>query len=192
MAALFRWAACHREGRKRSGRGKNRIILSPRFFCLQTTFRRASRRADTHTLFLATSYFRDTVDILGRLILGQSTRYQVFLWIIFSSLSGRRDDGRAGGGWKLGGGGGGEGGDTQLDGRTDGRWADGFYGGTSVVHILFLCPVFLRVLFAESKRERERERRIPCGSKQLPVAASSASCLQPPSPIPNTHTHIIY
>lgn len=192
MAALFRWAACHREGRKRSGRGKNRIILSSRFVCLQTTFRRASRRADTHTLLLATSYFRDTVDILGRLILGQSTRYQVFLWIIFSSLSGRRDDGRAGGGWKLGGGGGGEGGDTQLDGRTDGRWADGFYGGTSVVHILFLCPVFLRVLFAESERERERER------EGYPVAANSCQlqrrrlhAYNPPPPSP-THTHTHY
>lgn len=191
MAALFRWAACHREGRKRSGRGKNRIILSPRFFCLQTTFRRASRRADTHTLLLATSYFRDTVDILGRLILGQSTRYQVFLWIIFSSLSGRRDDGRAGGGWKLGGGGGGEGGDTQLDGRTDGRWADGFYGGTSVVHILFLCPVFLRVFFAESKREREREKDTLW---QQTVASCSVVGFMLTSPLPHpqhTHTHYL-
>lgn len=56
------------------------------------------------------------------LFLGQSTRYQVFLWIIVF-FSGRGGGGRAGGGWKLGGGGGGggEGGDTQLDGRTDGR-----------------------------------------------------------------------
>lgn len=190
MAALFRWAACHREGRKRSGRGKNRIILSPRFFCLQTTFRRASRRADTHTLLLATSYFRDTVDILGRLILGQSTRYQVFLWIIFSSLSGRRDDGRAGGGWKLGGGGGGEGGDTQLDGRTDGRWADGFYGGTSVVHILFLCPVFLRVFFAESKREREREG-YPVAANSCQLQRRRLHAYNPPPPSP-THTHTLF
>lgn len=180
-----------RKEEERKGKESHHLVTKVLLFTNNISASQPAR-GHTHTLLLATSYFRDTVDILGRLILGQSTRYHVFLWIIFSSLSGRRDDGRAGGGWKLGGGGGGEGGDTQLDGRTDGRWADGFYGGTSVVHILFLCPVFLRVFFAESKRERERERRIPCGSKQLPVAASSASCLQPPSPIPNTHTHIIY
>lgn len=198
MAALFRCAACHREGRKEEEeKGKESHHLVTKVLLFTTTFRRASRRADTHTHFF---WQQVTLGIQWTfwedLFFG--TRHEIpgFSLVCFFFLSGRRDGGRAGRageGWKLGGGGGGggEGGDTQLDGWMDG-WTDGFYGGTSVVHILFLCRVFcVCFFFAESKRERERER------EGYPVAANSCQLQRrrlhvynpPPPTIPNTHTH---
>lgn len=58
----------------------------------------------------------------------------------------------------------------------------------SVVHILFLCPVFLRVFFAESKREREKDTLW-----QQTVASCSVVGFMLTTPLPHPqHTHIHY
>lgn len=178
---------------KVEGKRKESHHLVTKVLLFTTTFRRASRRADTHTqtLLLTTSYFRDTVDILGRLIFWDKARdTRFFFGLLFSSLGEAAAAGQAEVGnlaaavaaaeregipnW--------------MDGGKDGwvLWRDecGAYP--------FPLSIFLRAFLGAREREREREG--------YPVAPNSCQFQRrrlhaynpPPSHIPNTHTHTLF
>ena len=149
MAALFRWAACHREGGKR-GRGKNRIILSPRFFCLQ----HFGEPAGARTLLSATSYFRDTVDIWEDLFWDKHEipGFSLVLFFFFG-----RDGGRAVVG-------------SLAAERRDTQWMDGWVLCGNVCGAYPFPLSSFCLCFVEQEREREREREKDTLWQQLPVA----------------------
>lgn len=198
MAALFRWAAaCHREGRKRREKRKESHHLVTKVLLFTTTFRRASR-THTHTLLLATSYFRDTVDILGRLIFWDKARdTRFFFGLLFSSLGEAAAAGQAEVGNLAAAVAAAEreGIPSWMDGRMDG-WTEGRMGSMAgrVWCISLSFVEFFCVRFLEQERERERER------EGYPVAANSCQfqrrrlhAYNPPLPhIPNTHTHTLF
>lgn len=192
MAALFRWAACHREGRKRSGRGKNRIILSPRFFCLQTTFRRASRRADTHTHFFWQQVTLGIQWTFWEDLFWDKARDTMFFFGLFFLLfqGGETTAGQAEVGNSAAAAAEREGIPNWMDGRMD----DGRMGSMAgrVWCISFSFVQFFCVCFLPKARERERER------EGYPVAANSCQlqrrrlhAYNPPPPSP-THTHTLF